>query len=100
MLQLAIAGAPEDKAKRKTRVIEDDWLPEWNEMFQFPLTVPELAVLRIEVIEYDTSGNHDFGGQTCYPVSELRTGIRSVPLYSRRGELYKNVKLLMQFEFA
>ncbi|OAY57726.1 phosphoinositide phospholipase C 2 [Manihot esculenta] len=99
-VKLAIAGAPEDKAKKKTRVIEDDWLPEWNEMFQFPLTVPELAVLRIEVIEYDTSGNHDFGGQTCYPVSELRTGIRSVPLYSRRGELYKNVKLLMQFEFA
>ena len=85
---------------KKTRAIEDNWIPAWDEEFEFPLTVPELALLRIEVHEYDMSEQDDFGGQTCLPVSELCTGIRSAPLYSQKGEKYKSVKLLMRFEFV
>ncbi|CAN6824031.1 unnamed protein product [Brassica oleracea] len=94
-----IVGVPADNAKRKTRVIEDNWYPIWDEEFSFPLTVPELALLRIEVSEYDMSDKDDFGGQTCLPVSELRPGIRSVPLYDKKGEKMKSVKLLMRFLF-
>ncbi|KAL0720699.1 hypothetical protein Bca4012_035298 [Brassica carinata] len=94
-----IVGVPADNAKRKTRVIEDNWYPIWDEEFSFPLTVPELALLRIEVSEYDMSDKDDFGGQTCLPVSELRPGIRSVPLYDKKGEKMKSVKLLMRFIF-
>ncbi|CAN6995254.1 hypothetical protein IGI04_017784 [Brassica rapa subsp. trilocularis] len=94
-----IVGVPVDNAKRKTRVIEDNWYPIWDEEFSFPLTVPELALLRIEVSEYDMSDKDDFGGQTCLPVSELRPGIRSVPLYDKKGEKMKSVKLLMRFIF-
>ncbi|EYU22354.1 hypothetical protein MIMGU_mgv1a001900mg [Erythranthe guttata] len=94
-----IVGVPADAAKRKTRVIEDDWIPYWDEEFSFPLTVPELALLRIEVREHDLSEKDDFGGQTCLPVSELRPGIRSVPLYDKKGHKYKSVKLLMKFHF-
>jgi phosphatidylinositol phospholipase C, delta len=72
---------------KKTRAIEDNWLPTWNEVFEFPLTVPELALLRIE------------GGQTCLPVSELRRGVRAVSLHSQKGDKYNSVKLLMRFEF-
>ncbi|OWM87425.1 hypothetical protein CDL15_Pgr022536 [Punica granatum] len=98
--KLYIIGVPADAAKRKTRIIEDNWFPVWNEEFTFPLTVPELALLRIEVREYDRSDKDDFGGQTCLPISELRSGIRAVPLYDRKGEKYKSVKLLMQFQFV
>ncbi|PKI46663.1 hypothetical protein CRG98_033005 [Punica granatum] len=91
---------PDFYTKRKTRIIEDNWFPVWNEEFTFPLTVPELALLRIEVREYDRSDKDDFGGQTCLPISELRSGIRAVPLYDRKGEKYKSVKLLMQFQFV
>ncbi|XP_038711773.1 phosphoinositide phospholipase C 2-like isoform X4 [Tripterygium wilfordii] len=98
-VKIGIAGAPADKVMNKTKAIEDQWKPVWNEEFEFPLRVPELAILRIEVREYDTSGNHDFGGQTCLPVSELRTGIRAVPLHNRKGDRYKSVRLLMGFEF-
>ncbi|CAN6831400.1 unnamed protein product [Brassica oleracea] len=94
-----VVGVPADNAKRKTRVIEDNWYPIWDEEFSFPLTVPELALLRIEVSEYDMSDKDDFGGQTCLPVSELRPGIRSVPLYDKKGEKMKSVKLLMRFLF-
>ncbi|XP_043698194.1 phosphoinositide phospholipase C 2-like isoform X2 [Telopea speciosissima] len=98
--RVGIAGVPADTRMEKTRIIQDEWTPIWDEEFEFPLTVPELALLRIEVHEYDMSGKDDFGGQTCLPVSELRTGIRAVPLHDSMGEKYKNVKLLMRFEFV
>ncbi|KAJ1380744.1 PLC-like phosphodiesterase, TIM beta/alpha-barrel domain superfamily [Sesbania bispinosa] len=97
--RVGIAGVPSDTNMKKTKTIEDSWLPSWNEVFEFPLTVPELALLRIEVHEYDMSEKDDFGGQTCLPVWELRSGIRAVPLHSRKGDKYNNVKLLMRFEF-
>ena len=74
-LQLYIVGVPVDVAKIRTKVIDDNWALAWNEEFTFPLTVPELALLRIEVREYDMSEKDDFGGQTCLPVSELRPEI-------------------------
>lgn len=98
-LQVGIAGVPADTVMKKTRTLEDNWIPAWDEEFEFPLSVPELALLRIEVHEYDMSEKDDFGGQTCLPVSELKQGIRSVPLHNHKGEKYKSVKLLMRFEF-
>ncbi|CAI0443640.1 unnamed protein product [Linum tenue] len=96
--KIYIVGAAADSTRKKTRIIEDNWSPVWNEEFTFPLTLPELALLRIEVREYDMSEKDDFGGQTCLPVSELRQGIRSVHLHDKKGEKLKNVKLLMGFE--
>lgn len=98
--RVGIAGVPGDVVMKKTRTLEDNWIPAWDEVFEFPLTVPELALLRIEVHEDDLSGKDDFGGQTCLPVSELRNGIRAVPLHSLKGDKYKSVKLLMRFEFV
>ncbi|PON62968.1 Phosphoinositide phospholipase C family [Parasponia andersonii] len=98
--RVGIFGVPKDSVMKKTRAIEDDWTPVWNQEFEFPLTVPKLALLRVEVMEYDTSGNNDFGGQTCLPVSELKSGIRAVPLYDIRGDKYESVKLLMGFRFV
>ncbi|XP_028803760.1 phosphoinositide phospholipase C 2 [Neltuma alba] len=97
--RVGIAGVPTDGVMKRTKAIEDNWFPTWNETFEFPLTVPELAVLRIEVHEYDMSEKDDFGGQTCLPVAELRRGIRAVSLHSRKGDKYPSVRLLMRFEF-
>ncbi|KAH9702488.1 phosphoinositide phospholipase C 6 [Citrus sinensis] len=97
--KLYLVGLPNDDSKKKTKVILDNWCPVWNEEFTFPLTVPELALLRIEVREHDISDADDFGGQTCLPVPELRRGIRSVPLHNKKGEKLKSVRLLMGFEF-
>ncbi|KAK7851239.1 phosphoinositide phospholipase c 6 [Quercus suber] len=96
--QVAIAGVPADEVRRETKAIEDEWLPVWDQSFEFALRVPELAVLRIEALEYDTTGAPDFGGQTCLPISELRNGIRAVPLNDKKGNQYKHVRLLMRFE--
>ena len=96
---MGIAGVSADSVMKRTKTLEDNWVPSWNEEFEFPLTVPELALLRIEVHEYDKSEKDDFGGQTCLPISELRTGIRAVHLNNRKGDKYNSVKLLMHFEF-
>ncbi|KAK3135935.1 hypothetical protein QOZ80_5BG0425520 [Eleusine coracana subsp. coracana] len=98
--RVGIAGVKADSVMKKTRTIEDQWVPVWDEEFTFPLTVPELALLRIEVQEYDMSEKHDFGGQTCLPVWELKQGIRAVPLHDRKGNKYKSVRLLMRFQFV
>ncbi|KAL2598181.1 hypothetical protein GLYMA_11G230000v4 [Glycine max] len=98
-VKVCIVGVPADMAKKKTCVISNNWFPVWDEQFDFPLTVPELALLRIEVRENDKSQKDDFGGQTCLPVSELKSGFRSVPLYDEKGDKLKSVKLLMRFQF-
>uniref|UniRef100_A0A0D6R555 Phosphoinositide phospholipase C n=1 Tax=Araucaria cunninghamii TaxID=56994 RepID=A0A0D6R555_ARACU len=97
--RVGIAGVPADTVMKKTHAIEDRWTPCWNEEFAFPLTVPELALLRIEVHEYDMSEKDDFGGQTCLPVTELKSGIRTIPLHDKKGETYKFVRLLVRIEF-
>ncbi|XVF05326.1 hypothetical protein REPUB_Repub05bG0162700 [Reevesia pubescens] len=98
--KVGIAGVPADEIMKKTKKKEDNWTPVWDQEFSFPLTVPELALLRVEVHEYDMSENDDFGGQTCLPVSELKPGIRAVPLFDRKGEKYNSVRLLMRFELV
>ncbi|KAK8940047.1 Phosphoinositide phospholipase C 4 [Platanthera guangdongensis] len=98
--KIGIAGVPADCIMKKTRVLEDKWVPLWDEEFTFPLRVPELALLRVEVHEYDMSEKDDFAGQTCLPVAELRPGIRTVPIFDRKGLKFKSVKLLMRFEFV
>lgn len=101
-VKVGMVGYEDDKTAKayRTKPIEDDWWPVWDEEFEFPIRVLELAFLRIEVEDIDTTKKNEFGGQTCLPVSELRTGIRCVPLYNIKGEKYKFVKLLMRFEFA
>ncbi|EXC01427.1 hypothetical protein L484_021998 [Morus notabilis] len=78
---------------RKIKAVEDEWTPMWNEEFELPLTILKLALLRVEALNYDTSKNPNFGGQTCLLISELKIGIRYVPLNDRKRDKYKNRKL-------
>ncbi|TKY56864.1 Phosphoinositide phospholipase C 6 [Spatholobus suberectus] len=71
--KVRIVGMPADVAKKKTKVMMDNWFPVWDEEFEFRLTVPELALLLIQVKDKDP-GKDDFAGQTCLPVSELKLG--------------------------
>ncbi|OIV97419.1 hypothetical protein TanjilG_16180 [Lupinus angustifolius] len=96
--KVCIVGVPADSVKKHTSVVMNKWFPVWDEEFEFPLTVPKLALLRIQVKDKDKGGKDDFAGQNCLPVPELRHGFRSVPLYDKRGKKYESVKLLMRFQ--
>ncbi|XVF46747.1 hypothetical protein PTKIN_Ptkin03bG0053100 [Pterospermum kingtungense] len=98
--RVGIAGVRADETMKETKKIQDNWTPVWDEEFTFPLTVPELALLRVEVHEYDMPEKDDFAGQTCLPVSELKSGIRAVPLFDRKGKKLNSVTLLMRFVFV
>ncbi|GLT64874.1 hypothetical protein SLA2020_373390 [Shorea laevis] len=98
--RVGIEGVSADKKMFETKIKEYKWSPVWDEEFTFELTVPELALLRVEILEYDMSGTNDFGGQTCLLVSELKQGIRAVPLYNKKGEKLNSVRLLMRFVFV
>ncbi|RZC90732.1 hypothetical protein C5167_028566 [Papaver somniferum] len=99
-VKVHIVGVPADAKRRKTKFLEDTWTPVWNQEFLFPLRVPDLAILRLEVRDYDKGEKDDFAGQSCFPVRELRPGIRTVPLYDRDGKKFNSTKLLMRFEFV
>ncbi|GLT48754.1 hypothetical protein SLA2020_223610 [Shorea laevis] len=99
--RVGIAGVPADKTKMyETGEKNNNWTPIWDKEFTFELTVPELALLRVEVRDHDEIDKDDFAGQTCLLVSELKPGIRAVPLYNKKGDKYKSVKLLMRFKFV
>ncbi|KAI3943536.1 hypothetical protein MKW92_032458 [Papaver armeniacum] len=85
-LKVQIVGVPADAKKFETEPLDDSWTPVWDQEFSFPLTVPDLAILRLEVRDHDTGEKDDFGGQNCLPVRELKSGIRTVPLYDREGK--------------
>lgn len=97
--RVGIAGVQADTKMKKTKKRKGNRTPIWDEEFEFPLTVPELALLRIEVHEYNMSEKDYFAGQTCLPVSELRPGIHAVPLFNKKGEPYSSIRLLMRFQF-
>ncbi|KAI3994261.1 hypothetical protein MKX01_012518 [Papaver californicum] len=99
-VKVHIVGVPADAKKCKTVTLDNTWTPVWNQEFSFPLTVPDLAILRLEVRDHDTGEKDDFGGQTCLPVRDLKPGIRTVPLCDRDGKKFNSTKLLMRFEFV
>lgn len=46
----------------------------WNENFQFDLYVPELALVRFVVEDYDSMSSNDFIGQYTVPFTTLQMG--------------------------
>lgn len=97
--RVGIAGVPADKKMKSTKKKVDNWTPVWDDEFTFPLTIPELALLRVEVRKYSMPEKDEFAGQTCLPVFQLRPGIHAVPLFDRKGEELGSARLLMRFEF-
>jgi len=94
---MGIAGVPADSVMKKTKVVEDSWTPTWDTEFEFPLTVPELALIRIEVQE-EKYMKDDFEGQSCLPISELKSGYRCVQLLDKKGFTLAGVRMLLHFQ--
>ncbi|KPP61962.1 1-phosphatidylinositol 4,5-bisphosphate phosphodiesterase delta-1-like, partial [Scleropages formosus] len=64
LVRVEIHGVPADAASRETDYIEDNGFnPMWNENFQFDVCVPELALVRFVVEDYDSTSQNDLIGQ-------------------------------------
>lgn len=48
--------------------------PWWDAEFEFEVTVPDLALVRFMVEDYDSSSKNDFIGQSTIPWNSLKQG--------------------------
>uniref|UniRef100_A0AAQ5ZWT2 Phosphoinositide phospholipase C n=1 Tax=Amphiprion ocellaris TaxID=80972 RepID=A0AAQ5ZWT2_AMPOC len=88
LVRVEIYGVPADNASKETHHIENNGFnPMWNENFQFDIHVPELAMLRFVVEDYDTTSPNDLIGQYCLPLTSVQNGYRHVPLLTKRGDV-------------
>uniref|UniRef100_A0A8C3T2N9 Phosphoinositide phospholipase C n=1 Tax=Chelydra serpentina TaxID=8475 RepID=A0A8C3T2N9_CHESE len=70
-----IHGVQRDNGKKQTKVIENNGFnPKWDEEFGFDIDVPELALVRFVVEDFDVSTKNDFIGQYTIPFTCLKQG--------------------------
>ncbi|XP_066508280.1 1-phosphatidylinositol 4,5-bisphosphate phosphodiesterase delta-1-like [Hoplias malabaricus] len=96
LVRVEIYGVPADTAEKETRHIHNNGFnPMWNTNFQFDLYVPELALVRFVVEDYDSVSSNDFIGQCTVPFSSLQNGYRHVPLFNKNGDLLSSAGLFV-----
>ncbi|MXQ87283.1 hypothetical protein E5288_WYG007626 [Bos mutus] len=86
LVRIEIHGVPADCARKKTNyVLNNGFNPRWGQTLQFQLRVPELALVRFVVEDYDATSPNDFVGQFTLPLSSLKQGYRHIHLLSKDG---------------
>ncbi|XP_029099998.1 1-phosphatidylinositol 4,5-bisphosphate phosphodiesterase delta-1 isoform X1 [Monodon monoceros] len=70
-----IHGVGQDVASHQTAVVTNNGFnPWWDTEFEFEVIVPELALVRFVVEDYDASSKNDFIGQSTIPLNSLKQG--------------------------
>ncbi|KAM9337409.1 1-phosphatidylinositol 4,5-bisphosphate phosphodiesterase delta-1a isoform 1-T1 [Symphorus nematophorus] len=88
LVRVELYGVPADNASKETNYIDNNGFnPMWNERFQFDIHVPELAMVRFVVEDYDSASQNDLVGQYCLPLTSVQNGYRHVPLLTKRGDV-------------
>ncbi|XP_041817003.1 1-phosphatidylinositol 4,5-bisphosphate phosphodiesterase delta-1a isoform X1 [Chelmon rostratus] len=88
LVRVEVYGVPADNASKETHYIENNGFnPMWNERFQFDIHVPELAMVRFVVEDYDSTSQNDLVGQYCLPLTSVQSGYRHIPLLTKRGDV-------------
>jgi len=70
--------------------------PWWDTEFVFEVVVPELALVRFVVEDYDASSKNDFIGQSTIPLGSLKQGYRHVHLLSKNGDQHPSATLFVK----
>ncbi|XP_004081132.1 1-phosphatidylinositol 4,5-bisphosphate phosphodiesterase delta-1 isoform X1 [Oryzias latipes] len=96
LVRIEISGVPADNASKETKYITNNGFnPMWNERFQFTINVPELAMVRFVVEDYDTASYNDLVGHYCLPLTSIQTGYRHVPLLTKRSDVISSAGLFV-----
>ncbi|XP_077592039.1 1-phosphatidylinositol 4,5-bisphosphate phosphodiesterase delta-1a isoform X1 [Stigmatopora nigra] len=95
-VRVEVHGVQVDNASKETHYIENNGFnPKWNERFQFHIYVPELALLRLVVEDYDAASANDLIGQYCLPLTCIQNGYRHVPLLNKNGDVLPSAGLFV-----
>ncbi|XP_033025446.1 1-phosphatidylinositol 4,5-bisphosphate phosphodiesterase delta-3 [Lacerta agilis] len=85
-VRIEIHGVPGDCDKKHTEYkLNNGFNPCWDETLTFQVRVPELALVRFVVEDYDTTSSNDFVGQFTLPLPSLKEGYRHIHLLSKDG---------------
>ncbi|GAA6222414.1 1-phosphatidylinositol 4,5-bisphosphate phosphodiesterase delta-1-like isoform X2 [Lates japonicus] len=96
LVKVQVHGVPADVAEKETNAIDNNGFnPSWNENFQFDVYVPDLALVRFIVEDYDSTSDNEFVGQYTLPLSSLKMGYRHVPLLNKNGDLLPSAGLFV-----
>ncbi|KAJ7984422.1 hypothetical protein DPEC_G00354680 [Dallia pectoralis] len=96
-----IHGVPIDNNKKMTpRVDNNGFNPRWDSTFNFTLHVPELALVRFMVEDYDFTSRNDFLGQFTLPFTSLCTGYRHVHLLKVDGSSLSPASLFIHITIS
>ncbi|XP_072274102.1 1-phosphatidylinositol 4,5-bisphosphate phosphodiesterase delta-4 [Pyxicephalus adspersus] len=86
LVRVEIFGVPIDQARQETKYIENNGFnPMWHETLQFRINVPDLALVRFVVEDYDKTTRNDFVGQYTLPFKSIKSGYRHIQLLSKDG---------------
>uniref|UniRef100_A0A8I5TA46 Phosphoinositide phospholipase C n=2 Tax=Pongo abelii TaxID=9601 RepID=A0A8I5TA46_PONAB len=86
LVKVQIFGVRLDTARQETNYVENNGFnPYWGETLCFRVLVPELAMLRFVVMDYDWKSRNDFIGQYTLPWTCMQQGYRHIHLLSKDG---------------
>ncbi|KAL4717425.1 hypothetical protein ACJJTC_000574 [Scirpophaga incertulas] len=101
-VEVEILGADYDTGtKLVTKTVADNGInPIWNDICEFEVANPDIALIRFLVQDEDMFGDPNFIGQTTFPLKCLRTGYRSVPLGNAFSEELELSSLLVHISLV
>nr|BAK62246.1 phospholipase C delta 4 [Pan troglodytes] len=86
LVKVQIFGVRLDTARQETNYVENNGFnPYWGQTLCFRVLVPELAMLRFVVMDYDWKSRNDFIGQYTLPWTCMQQGYRHIHLLSKDG---------------
>ncbi|XP_048030830.1 1-phosphatidylinositol 4,5-bisphosphate phosphodiesterase delta-1a isoform X1 [Megalobrama amblycephala] len=96
LVRVEIYGVPADNTSKETHhIVNNGFNPMWNTKFQFTVHVPELALVRFVVEDYDAATHNDLVGLYTVPFTSMQNGYRHVPLLTKRGSLIPSAGLFV-----
>ncbi|KAF5903601.1 1-phosphatidylinositol 4,5-bisphosphate phosphodiesterase delta-1 isoform X1 [Clarias magur] len=95
-VKVEVIGVPADRESAQTAYINNNGFnPMWNKNFKFNVRVPDLALVRFLVMDYDTASQNDFIGQYTLPFTSMQNGYRHIPLLTKSGDVLPSAKLFV-----
>ncbi|XP_066089514.1 1-phosphatidylinositol 4,5-bisphosphate phosphodiesterase delta-4 [Saccopteryx bilineata] len=86
LVRVEIFGVRPDTIRQETSHVENNGFnPYWGQTLCFQVLVPELALLRFVVLDYNWKSRNDFVGQYTLPWTCMQQGYRHIHLLSKDG---------------
>ncbi|XP_053555808.1 1-phosphatidylinositol 4,5-bisphosphate phosphodiesterase delta-3 [Bombina bombina] len=84
-VRVEIHGVGKRREQETKYILNNGFNPFWDEELRLEVFVPQLALVRFVVEDYDKASSNDFIGQYTLPFPSLKEGYRHVHLQSKDG---------------